>query len=119
MGWVVLTAIAFAVGGGALAWVLARAQGTALRQRLQDVEQQLGAASAEVKAQNAANTDLRQRVTQLESDLKHTRESAEEKLRLLSQAKDELSNAFKALSAEALKSNNESFLQLGVGLKGR
>jgi DNA recombination protein RmuC len=112
MGWVVLTAIAFAVGGGALAWVLARAQGTALRQRLQDVEQQLGTASAEVKAQNAANTDLRQRVTQLESDLKHTRESAEEKLRLLSQAKDELSNAFKALSAEALKSNNESFLQL-------
>src|ERR1051326_6425197 len=112
MGWGVLTAIAFAVGGGARAWVLARAQGTALRQRLQDVEQQLGTASAEVKAQNAANTDLRQRVTQLESDLKHTRESAEEKLRLLSQAKDELSNAFKALSAEALKSNNESFLQL-------
>jgi DNA recombination protein RmuC len=55
---------------------------------------------------------LREKAAQLESDLKHARESAEEKLRLLNQAKDELSNAFKALSAEALKTNNESFLQL-------
>ena len=112
MGSVVLTAIVFAVAGGALAWVLARSQTTALRQRLQDVEQQFGQAAGELKAQNAANADLRQRVAQLEAELKHTRESGEEKLRLLSQAKDELSNAFKALSAEALKSNNESFLQL-------
>ncbi len=112
MGSVVLTAIVFAVAGGALAWVLARSQATALGQRLQDVEQQFAQTAGELKAQNAANADLRQRVAQLETELKHTRESGEEKLRLLSQAKDELSNAFKALSAEALKSNNESFLQL-------
>ena len=112
MGSVVLTAIIFALAGGALAWILARAQAPALRQRLQDVEQQLGLASGDLKAQTAANAELRQRVAQLESDLRHTREHGEEKLRLLSQAKDDLGNAFKALSAEALKSNNESFLQL-------
>src|SRR5581483_138174 len=38
--------------------------------------------------------------------------TAEEKLELLSRAKDELGDAFKALSAEALRSNNESFLHL-------
>ena len=112
MGSVVLTAIVFAALGGVLAWVLARAQAPALRQRLHDVEQQYAQAAAELKAQTSANVDLRQRLAQLESDLKHTRENAEEKLRLLGQAKDELGNAFKALSAEALKSNNESFLQL-------
>lgn len=112
MGSLVLTAIVFAALGGAVAWVVARSQATALRQRLQDVEQQLDTAAGELKTQNAGNLQLRERSAQLESDLKHTRENAEEKLRLLGQAKDELSNAFKALSAEALKSNNESFLQL-------
>ena len=112
MGSVVLTAIVFAMAGGALAWALTRSQSPALRQRLQDVEQQWNQASGELKAQTAANAELRQRVAQLESDLKHTRENAEEKLRLLGQAKDDLGNAFKALSAEALRSNNESFLQL-------
>jgi len=112
MGSVVLTAIVFALLGGAVAWLLARSQAPALRQRLHDVEQQFAEASGELNAQTAANNELRQRVAQLESDVKHTRENAEEKLRLLGQAKDELSNAFKALSAEALKSNNESFLQL-------
>ncbi|HJT01721.1 MAG TPA: DNA recombination protein RmuC, partial [Terriglobales bacterium] len=112
MGSVVLTAIAFAALGVFLGWVLARSQSSALRQRLHDVEQQYALAAAELKAQTAANGELRQRMAQLESDLKHTRENAEEKLRLLGQAKDDLGNAFKALSAEALKSNNESFLQL-------
>ena len=109
---VVLTAIVSAFAGGALAWGLARSQATALRQRLRDIEQQLEVADQELKAQSSAHLQVRERAAQLESDLKHTRENAEEKLRLLNQAKDELSNAFKALSAEALKSNNESFLQL-------
>src|SRR5579872_7469983 len=112
MGSVFLTAIVFAALGGIFAWVLVRSQATALRQRLRDVEQQYAQAAAELKTQAAVNADQRERVAQLQSDLKHTREAGEEKLRLLTQAKDELSNAFKALSAEALKSNNESFLQL-------
>jgi len=47
MGSVVLTAIVFAALGGVLAWVLARAQAPALRQRLHDVEQQYAQAAAE------------------------------------------------------------------------
>ena len=40
------------------------------------------------------------------------RKSGEEKLRLVNEAKQNLSDAFKALSAEALQSNNQSFLEL-------
>ena len=40
--------------------------------------------------------------------------AAAEKLELASHAKTELSNVFKALSAEALNTNNQSFLQLAT-----
>jgi len=38
--------------------------------------------------------------------------SAEEKLAIINDAQGKLSDAFKALSAEALNTNNQSFLQL-------
>ena len=40
------------------------------------------------------------------------RKAAEEKLALLNEAQQKLSDAFKALSSEALKSNNQTFLDL-------
>jgi len=40
------------------------------------------------------------------------RESADEKLALLDKAQTQLSDAFKALSSEALRSNNQSFVEL-------
>jgi len=47
-----------------------------------------------------------------EARLQAERMAAEEKLSLLNDAKQRLSDAFNALSSEALKSNNEAFLQL-------
>jgi DNA recombination protein RmuC len=46
------------------------------------------------------------------------RQAAGEKLRLLNEAQAKLGDAFKALSAEALKSNNESFLHLAKSALG-
>jgi len=52
------------------------------------------------------------RIARLETMLEKEREAAGEKLRLLERAQAELSDAFKALSSEALQSNNASFLHL-------
>jgi DNA recombination protein RmuC len=57
-------------------------------------------------------THLAQERTQLHTMLQKEREHAAEKLALLSSAEQKLTDAFKALSAEALKSNNQSFLDL-------
>ncbi len=55
---------------------------------------------------------LHSRIVQLETTLEKERKAADEKLEILNDARQKLSDAFKALSAEALKSNNQSFLEL-------
>jgi DNA recombination protein RmuC len=47
-----------------------------------------------------------------EAHLEQERRAAQEKLAVLQEAQDRLSDTFKALSAEALRSNNQSFLEL-------
>ena len=54
----------------------------------------------------------RVKIVRLETTLQHEREAAEEKLKLIDNARETLGDAFKALSSEALKSSNEEFLQL-------
>lgn len=52
------------------------------------------------------------RIAELETRLAEERKAAEEKLAIVKQAELGLSNAFKALSSEALRSNNQAFLEL-------
>jgi DNA recombination protein RmuC len=63
------------------------------------------------KLQNEA-TNLKSKVSELDTKIEEERKAAEEKLAILDEARQKLSDAFKALSAEALKSNNQSFLDL-------
>ncbi|NBJ16233.1 MAG: DNA recombination protein RmuC [Dehalobacter sp. 4CP] len=51
-------------------------------------------------------------ISELRTRLEMEQTAYEEKLMLLSHAREELSSGFKALSAEALKNNNQSFLEL-------
>lgn len=51
-------------------------------------------------------------VARLQTTLEKERQAHAEKLRLLNEAQAQLSDAFKALSAEALRDNNASFLHL-------
>lgn len=53
-------------------------------------------------------------ISELRTRLEMEHSAYEEKLELLYQAKNELSDGFKALSAEALKNNNQSFLELAT-----
>ncbi len=57
-------------------------------------------------------TDLRARISELETKLEEERKAADEKLSMLEDARQKLSDAFKSLSAEALRTNNQSFLDL-------
>jgi len=54
-------------------------------------------------------------VARLETTLENEKLRAAEKLELLTAASDDLKNAFKALSLDALKSNTQSFLDLAKG----
>ncbi len=67
------------------------------------------AKSAQVKEDNAHNLA---KLAGLETRLEDERRAAKEKLSLLDDAQRKLGDAFKALSADALRSNNQSFLDL-------
>lgn len=58
------------------------------------------------------NTALKEKISELNTRLFEESKVSDEKLSLLNEAQQKLSDAFKALSAEALKSNNQSFLDL-------
>lgn len=60
----------------------------------------------------AERGELRASLARLETERDAERAAADEKLRLLEQARQQLGEAFRALSAEALKSNNQAFLDL-------
>jgi DNA recombination protein RmuC len=55
---------------------------------------------------------LRERGTELHTRLEEERQQSAEKLALITEAQRALENSFKSLSADALKSNNQSFLDL-------
>ena len=57
-------------------------------------------------------TNLKATLAQIEETLKKEREATMEKLKLLEEARASLTDAFKALSSEALNTNNEAFLKL-------
>jgi len=108
-------AISGAIGllfGGMLAWLALRAH-TALGQaRLSLLEKELAAAKADLARLLEDQRQLVAARARLESALDAERKSSSEKAELLTRAGADLQNAFKALAADALKSNNSSFLQL-------
>jgi DNA recombination protein RmuC len=67
---------------------------------------------ARYRALQEENLRLTTCLAQAETQLSETRRTSQEKMELLTQTQLQLSNAFEALSAKALKENNQSFLQL-------
>jgi DNA recombination protein RmuC len=98
--------------GLAIAWLMLRTRAAVLQERAATLDRALKDASARLTSENSANAALSKQVATLTSTLQEERKSNQEKLELLNRATGELSNAFQALAAKALQSNNESFLQL-------
>ncbi len=85
---------------------------TELRDQLAQREDKLRSYEKQLADLQNNFTDLKATRAELDTTLAKERQATTEKLALLDAAQTKLSDAFKALSAEALKSNNQSFLEL-------
>jgi DNA recombination protein RmuC len=98
--------------GFVVAWLMVRPESAVLNSRLALLQQELNAARAEGTKSTQLNAQLNTAMARLEAAVEIERKANEEKIALLNQMTDELRESFQALSAEALKSNNQAFLQL-------
>ena len=79
---------------------------------IEELKSELSEARAALKDLQCGFTTLKAREAELTTTITQERRQAAEKLELLNKAQEKLSDAFKALSSDALKNNNESFLKL-------
>jgi len=114
--------LAFTGGAAAAAlvtWLFLRGQTARLGERLAAREESLrseqerGAArEAQHDALQRQGAELQAQIGRLETRLAAEQRNSEEKLALLNEARTQLSDTFKALSAETFRSNSQQFLQL-------
>jgi DNA recombination protein RmuC len=119
MAAIFFTAVIAAVVAGVGVWLVLRTRAATLRERLiardskiAELEARLGEEMAQASRVQSELAQAQRNLAQNETRLIEERKAAGEKLGLLNETQAKLSDAFKALSAEALKSNNESFLNL-------
>jgi DNA recombination protein RmuC len=98
--------------GIVLAWLALRSWSVALQARLSFTEKELTAEKAELARVFEEHQKLIATRARLESALESERKTSNEKIDLLMKGGENLQNAFKALAADDLKSNNSSFLQI-------
>lgn len=98
--------------GSMLAWLVLRSRTAGLHMRLSLMEKELVTEKADLARLLEDQRRLVESRARLESALELERKTSNEKIELLTRAREDLQNAFKALAADALKSNNLSFLQI-------
>jgi DNA recombination protein RmuC len=94
--------------GFAIAWLLVRPNAAVLNAKLSLLQQELGV----LRAEAAKTAKLKSEMDRLEGTVAAERKANEEKAALLNRMEEKLRESFQALSAEALKSNNQAFLHL-------
>ena len=83
-----------------------------LAEKIRERENEKITLELENKGLRAEHLSLTENCARLKTQLEEERKAYEEKLTLLNEAGIKLSDTFKALSAEALHTNNQSFLEL-------
>lgn len=89
-----------------------RAAAEELCRRIPHLEAELAGRDGQLADLYEENTTLKARIAELTILVQEERKAAGEKLAVLDAAQHKLSDAFKALSAQALQSNNQSFMEL-------
>jgi DNA recombination protein RmuC len=98
--------------GATLVWLALRGQASALLGRLAGQEDRLLSAEAKREELERALREESSRRAALEATLAEERRSSSERIAFLDDARAKLSDAFNALSSEALQSSSRSFLDL-------
>ena len=106
--------LAAGLAGAGAAWLYFRSGRAVLGERLASRDRQIEEMDARLKSGQSRIEALQISEAALNATLEQERKAAGEKLALLEQARQKLSEAFQALSAEALKSNNQAFLDLAA-----
>jgi DNA recombination protein RmuC len=75
--------------------------------------------ASRMEHKDAANAELKADIARVTEKLEAERTSATEKLGVLDKAQEELTNVFRALSGQALQTNNQMFLDLAAQTLGR
>ena len=112
--------LAGAVLGAALGWRLLRTKASAanaadlaiLKERLDGKETELQRLQGALNNEVGEHKHAREETAQLKAALEGERRAAHERMASFKNATEELSEKFKALSRDALKDNNQSFLEL-------
>ena len=110
--WLAIGSAGGLLAGGAIAWFIVKSQITLVRERLLTAQNDLASTRVDLDQKNRQISELTQTIARLETTLEHERKASGEKLSILNDATMKLSDTFSALSANALKSNNQSFLEL-------
>ncbi len=98
--------------GSMIAWLVLRSKAAVSNARLSLMEKELSGAKADLARLQQAHTELVAGKARVESALESERKTSNEKMEAVTRASEDLRNSFKALAAEALKSNNQQFLAL-------
>jgi len=98
--------------GFAVAWLMLRPKSAVLSARLSLLQQELSGVRAEAARSTQLNTQLNSAMAKLQTVVEMEQKANKEKEVLLDEMAERLRETFQALSAEALKSNNQAFLQL-------
>jgi DNA recombination protein RmuC len=107
-----ISAILGVLFGSLLAWLVLRSRTAGLEARASLIEKDLAATQAKLARLLEEQRELVTERAKLESTIEAERRASAEKIELLASAGEDLQNSFKALAADALKSNNSSFLQI-------
>ena len=102
----VLVGVAIGLAISAAMWIILQAK------RVAELRSMLSHREAKMAGLHADLASARQEAGRFAAELEATRQVSAEKLALLHTAESKLRDAFAALSSEALKNNNEAFLQL-------
>lgn len=110
--WLIIAMATGGFAGIAITWLLCRVRIITLNERCITTQQDLAAARSDLDQKNEQISHLNQLIARMETTLEYERKAAYEKLDILNYATLKLGDVFKALSSEALRSNNQSFLEL-------
>jgi len=104
------------VCGAALAaiitWLIGKSSVSSLKSRLEQSESQTALLNDEKNRYQQEITELKTEKARLETTVEQERKATAEKIALFEQAEKKLADAFKSLSSDALRSNNQAFLEL-------